>query len=180
MIGGKVARRYAKALFELADEAGKIDSVGEQLASLKALISGSDELGALFSNPVISPQQKRAVFEELAQGLGVERLVANTVRLLIRKDRIQYLEAVVAEYLSEVRERKGILLAELASAGELPPNAREAVRGKLEEIEGKTIELATAEEPELIGGLVVRLGGTVYDGSVAAQLRLLQRRLVED
>jgi len=176
----KIARRYASAIFELAAESGAQGRVGEQLRAARKLIEGHSQLRSVYANPAVRPQSKQGIFEKLAPKLGLDNLTANSLRLMIRKGRIQYLGEVVEEYVALERRHHGVEIATVASSSELAAAQAESLRARLEEATGKEVELESRQDPSLIGGLVVRMGGTVYDGSIANQLRLLRRRLVED
>jgi F-type H+-transporting ATPase subunit delta len=180
VISRAVAHRYAKAFISLAEETARPEEFGRQLRGVLDLIQRSAKLSALFSNPAVRPQSKRAVFDELALKLSLDPLCANAVRLLIRKDRFNYLEPILDAYEEAERGRLGIVVAEISSARSLSGEQKELVEKRLEEITGKSVQLRFKEDGELIGGLVVRLGSTIYDGSVARQLVRLKRRLVEE
>lgn len=180
MISHTVARRYARAIFELAEEADRLDEVRSQLGAFADLVAGHRELNSVFGNPAVSPIAKRAIFEELESDLGFEQLVADTIRLLIRKGRIHYLESILGEYDEMLRRRRGEVVAEVTSARRLGERRIEEIRRRLAEVTGKKVELSASVDPELLGGLVARIGDTVYDGSVENQLQRLRKRLVEE
>ena len=180
MISSTVARRYARAVFELADEAGNLEEIGGQLRGFADLVAGHAELDSVFANPAISPVAKRDIFEQMAPQLGLDKLCAETIRLLIRKGRIHYLAAIVAEYEEALRHRRGEVVAEVRSARPLPDDRLEELRGKLAEATGKKVEVRAETDAELLGGLVARIGDTIYDGSVENQLQRLRKRLVEE
>jgi F-type H+-transporting ATPase subunit delta len=180
VISRAVAHRYAKAFISLGGETVGLEEFGRQLRGFLDLVQGSAELSALFGNPSIRPQDKRAVFDELAAKLRLDQLCANAVRLLIRKDRFDYLEPIMDAYEEAERGRLGIVVADVGSARSLTAKQKGSVQQRLEEITGKTVQTRFKEDGELIGGLVVRLGSTIYDGSVARQLVRMKRRLVEE
>lgn len=180
MISRTVARRYALAIFELADEAGDFERIGKQLHAVVDLLAGHRELQSIYQNPAVSPNSKLAIFEELEPDLELDKLSANFIRLLIRKGRIHYLEAIVEEYDELERERRGIVVAEVKTARALAAARLQELRGRLAEATGKEIDMRTSEDTEILGGFVARIGGTVYDGSVEHQLQKLRKRLVEE
>jgi len=180
VISRTVARRYAKAVFELAEEAGDYERTGKQLHFMLELISSHRELESIYENPAISPNSKLAIFEELEPELELDKLSANFIRLLIRKGRIHYLEAIVAEYDELERERRGIVVADVKTARPLTDTRLEELRSRLADATGKEIDLQTSEDTEILGGFVARIGGTVYDGSVEHQLQKLRKHLVEE
>jgi F-type H+-transporting ATPase subunit delta len=180
VISRKIPRRYSLALFELAEEEGDFERIGGQLHIVLELIAGHDELRSVFENPAVRPSAKMGIFDALEPSLELDKLASNFLRLLIRKGRIHYLEAIAAAYDERSRERKGIVIAEVATARPLSPEHTEELRRRLAEAAGKEIELRTAQDPDLLGGFVARIGGTVYDGSVEHQLQKLRKRLVEE
>lgn len=180
MISRTVARRYVRAIFELAEEQDKLETVGRQIGELNALIGGHEELSSIFANPAIPAQTKQKIFAELEPQLEIDPLCANFMKLLIRKGRINYLELILSEYRKLERERRGIVVVNVSTARPLSETLQQQLRRKLAEVSGKEVEIKTTEEPELIGGLVARIGGTIYDGSVARQLELVQQRLKQE
>jgi F-type H+-transporting ATPase subunit delta len=180
VISGKIARRYAGALFELAEEEGDFERIGGQLHGVLALIASHGELRSVFENPAVRPSAKMGIFDALEPSLSLDKLASNFLRLLIRKGRIHYLEAIAASYDKMSRERRGVVIAEVTTARTLGPERAAEIRRRLAEAAGKEIELQTAENPALLGGFVARIGGTVYDGSVENQLQRLRKRLVEE
>lgn len=180
MISSTVARRYARAVFELADEAGSLEETGGQLRGFAELVAGHAELDSVFSNPAISPIAKRDIFEQMVPELGLDRLCTETIRLLIKKGRIHYLAAIAAEYDESLRRRRGEVVADVVSAKPLPEDRLEELRGRLAEATGKKVEVRAGTDAELLGGLVARIGDTIYDGSIENQLQRLRKRLVEE
>lgn len=180
MIKRSTARRYIKALYELAGEQDKNEQIGGELHTVLDLISGSKQLEQVLENPAISPQKKLAIFEEIQSELDLDKLTDNFVKLLIRKEKIGYLEAMVEEYEDLERQRKGIAVVKVTTARSISAKTRETLKKKFEETTGKQVEFEITEDPELIGGIVARIGGTVYDGSVNNQLARIQRRLSEE
>lgn len=175
-----VARRYAKAIIELAAEAGKLEEVSLQLHSVLDLIGGHADLNSIFGNPAIRPQAKSAIFEELEPHLNLDPICANTIRLLIRKGRIHMLDAIAGEYDERLRELQGKVVARVKTARPLTDTALGDLRRRLEEISGKQVDMQTDVDSELVGGLVARIGDRIYDGSVKHQLERIRRRLVEE
>lgn len=180
MIKRSTARRYVKALYELAGEQNKNEQIGIELQKVLDLIAGSKQLEQVLANPAIPPQKKLAIFEALQSELDLDSLTVNFVKLLIRKDRIGYLGAVVEEYGDLERQRKGIAVVKVTTAKSMSAKTRESLKRKFEETTGKQVEFEITEDPELIGGMVARIGSTVYDGSVNNQLARIQRRLSEE
>ena len=180
MISNAVATRYIQALYELAGERDKHGLIGEQIHQVQALLELYVELDTIFNNPALDPQKKLAIFEEIAPLLQLDELTINFVSLLIRKRRINYLAAMCREYDKLERERKGVVAVDLTTAHTLKEQLRTDIQGQLEKALSKKVEMITQEDPEIIGGMIAQIGGTVYDGTLGHQLALLQKRLGEE
>lgn len=180
MIRSTIARQYTTALYELASEENQQEDVRDQLLAVKGLIDGSEDLKQVFENPAISPLKKLAIFEALEPNLSLGVLSSNFFKLLIKKGRLNYLAPIIEEYESLERERRGEVEVELTTARDLDNRILEDLKTKLQKTTGKSIVLKSAVDSELIGGIVAKIGGTVYDGSVEHQLQRIQKRLGED
>lgn len=179
MISKTVAKRYVHALYELAGEKNALEQVGQELAAVRDLLEKEAELRDVLQNPALDPQRKVEIFDELV-GDQLNVLTHNFVRLLIRKSRIDHIELMTGEYAAMERTRKGVLEVEITTARELDKGIRDELESSLSGTLGKSIEMKTAVEPSLIGGMVARIGDTVYDGSVEHQLARIQQRLGEE
>jgi F-type H+-transporting ATPase subunit delta len=180
MTNSMVARRYVDALYELAGEQDIRELIGTQLKEISELINREQDLKSILHNPGIKAVSKIAIFDELLKSISPHQVCASFIRLIIRKDRINLLTDMCTEYERLERERKGILMVEVTSARALDEATTDELRGKLESATGKMIELQLKENPDLIGGIVARIGSTVYDGSIDHQLALIQQRLEEE
>lgn len=179
MISKAVAKRYVQALHELAGEKNVLEQVGKELAELRDLLAKEAELRDVLENPALDPHRKNAVFDAVI-GDRLNILTHNFIRLLIRRGRINYLDLMTGEYAALERARKGVLEVGIATARELDAGVRGELSSSLAEALGKSIEMKTTVEPSLIGGMVARIGDTVYDGSVEHQLARIQQRLGEE
>ena len=180
MISSSVARRYVTALFKLAGEQGDQEKVAIDLKDFSVLMKREEELARALSNPTIPPARKLSIFKEVQNSLQMNKTAYNFLRVLIRKGRIDHLDMMCEELDGLERERKGILAVEISTAKELNDNEENDLRQKLESSTGKKVELKTSVDPQLLGGLVARIGSTVYDGSLDHQLALIQQRLGEE
>lgn len=175
-----VASRYARALVDvvLAPNAPiGPDRVRDDLRSFEQALAVSVELSTVLASPGVSRPRKRAVIGRLAQSLGLSSVARNFLLVLVDHRRTAHLAAIVGAFEKMVDERLGTLQVEVASAGELREQQQAALIGQLEAITGKRIFLDLKIDRALVGGLVVRLGSTVYDGSVRGQLEALGRQL---
>lgn len=180
MISNSVARRYVTALFELASEHGNQEIVAGQLKEFTALIKREEELNGAMTNPTIPPAKKLNILEALQESMQLETVTYNFIRLLIRKGRVDHLELMCEKLDDLERERLGILAVDISTAKALNTNEEDDLRQKLESSTGKKVELKTTVDSRILGGLVARIGSTVYDGSLDHQLALIQQRLGEE
>jgi F-type H+-transporting ATPase subunit delta len=171
-----VTRRYATALYEEADASGVLEAVDEDVLMLRNSIESNRALSRFFESPVIPQEKKDTILQELLED-RVEALTVNFLRLLVEKDRETLTKEILDQYQSLRDEHRGIVDATVRVAQPLADNDRELLVEALEEKTGKDIRLHVEEEPDLIGGLVIRIDDRVFDGSVRNQLNALHDRL---
>lgn len=180
MSTGTLARRYAKALLELAEESGQVEATGEQLAALAEAWEVSAELRETFENPAVMASQRRDLLGQLAQKLGLSPHVRNMALLLSDRRRMRFFPAVAAAF-QELAERKaGRVRAEVVTAAPMPDAYYQELQKALESVTGKQVTLQKKEDPSLIGGVVTRVGDKVFDGSLRARLSELREELMVD
>ncbi len=177
MIGGEAARRYAKALVEIADSGGTLDETGEELAAL-AEATENPELRRVLMNPRFSRSVRGEIIDKILESMGAGELVRKFAQLVARKDRIADLPGIAERYRALADEMRGRVRAQVRTAYELPAAAQEELRRKLSEMSGKDVILEVEKDETLIGGLVCRMGGVVMDGSVRNQLKNLRENLI--
>ena len=177
-LGGAVARRYARALFDIGVDSGKFEALGQEIGELATLWSSSPELRQALENPVFRPSEKRAVLEQILPRVAPTPEVRRLALLLLERRRILLLPAIAQAYRDFADAHTGRVRARVTSAEPLPPPALERVRRSLEERTGKKVIVETAVDPALIGGLVAQVGDLVLDGSVRTQLADLRQKLV--
>lgn len=173
-----IARRYATALSQEANEAGVLEAVDDDVLMLRRSIESNRQLSNVFESPVISQEKKDAIVQELLGG-RVEPLLVQFLRLLIQKDRETLTKAVLDRYQDLRDEHRDIVDATVRVARPLAEDDREALTAALEKKTGQSVRLHVEEDPELIGGLMVRIGDRVFDASVRNQLSTLHKRLRE-
>jgi F-type H+-transporting ATPase subunit delta len=171
-----VTRRYATALYEEADAAGGLAAVDDDVLMLRNNIESNRELSRFFESPVIPQEKKESILQELLEE-RVETLTLQFLRLLVQKDRETLTKAILDQYQSLRDEQRGIVDAEVTVAQPLNDEDRNALVEALEEKTGKDVRLHLEENPDLIGGLVIRIGDRVFDGSVRSQLNALRDQL---
>jgi F-type H+-transporting ATPase subunit delta len=177
MIVGSVARRYAKALFDLAVERGKVEAWSQSLQSLKQAVDASQELRDILVNPIYTRDQRRAIGAKLVAGLALEQEPANFLYLLGDRNRLGYLDAIVDTFGALADQKLGRLRASVTSAAPLEGGAAQAIADKLARATRAQIILERAVDPELLGGVVARVGNLTYDGSIRTQLEDLRKTL---
>lgn len=174
----KVARRYAKALVSLCDERGDGEAVRSALVQLDAVLSQVPEALELLADPTRPLDQRKQLLAEVTARTQVQGTALDFVRLLLDKGRIGELPRIAQEFGEMLDARSGRVQAEVASATALAPAAQDRLASLLQRLLGKQVVLTTRVDPELIGGLVVRVGNTVYDASIANHLTRLRHQLV--
>jgi F-type H+-transporting ATPase subunit delta len=171
------AARYAKALLDVAVAESNPEQAERDLSLFATLATEHSELHRVLVNPVVPAARKRAVMEDLAAKAGVSEPVAKLMRLLAERDRLALVPDLLEVYRERLREHRRVLNAEVTTATPLAPERVEALRQRLAAMTGRTVTMTTTVDPSLIGGVVTRIGSTVYDGSVARQLQAIRQGL---
>jgi F-type H+-transporting ATPase subunit delta len=168
-------RMYARALFQAAQEQGRLEQVAGELRALAAALDDVPELERFLRNPQVDPHEKSAVLEEIAA--GADELVRNFVRLVAQKGRAGELRDVESELQALVARAQNRLAVELVTAHELSDEEARSIVEAIEEASGRTVEATRAVDPGLIGGIVLQVGSFRADGSVRGRLERLGREL---
>jgi len=177
-----VANRYARALVDLVLAPGSTLKPEEAVAQLRAVeqtITQSHELHNALLTPAIQNSRKRAVMAKLIAGLNGSNLIRNFVYVLIDRRRIGMIAEIREAFDVLIDERLGFVRAEVSSASALDERRSESLQAELSHLTGKRMRLRFAVDPSLLGGVVARIGSTVYDGSVHGQLVQMRRQLTE-
>ncbi len=177
MVHGAVARRYAKALFELAKEAEKVAEVEGELASMGDLMEQSPELHGVLFRPLHPVAERRAALEGVAEGIGASPTVRSFFSLLIDQRRLVDFPAIHEEFDRLASEDAGLRRAEVVSASTLGEDQLERLRRALASRTGGEVEVAVRVDPSLLGGVIAKVGDLVFDGSLRTQLRQLRANL---
>jgi F-type H+-transporting ATPase subunit delta len=178
VLGGSIARRYAKALFGLGVAEGTYERLGHELADLARAYDGSSDLRLALDSPVIKPSEKQRVLRGILPRIAPSAPVQRFAELLLDRGRITLLGPIARAYRELADARAGQLRAIVTSAAPLSASDLDRVRRALEKRTGRTVIMETAVDPELIGGVVARVGDLVLDGSVRTQLDEMRRRLL--
>jgi F-type H+-transporting ATPase subunit delta len=177
MISGSIARRYARALFDLAVEQGKVEAWADALVSLKQAVEASDELRDVLENPIYTREQRRAIGGKLAAALRLDAEPASLLYLLGDRNRLSHLGAVVDTFVRMADQKLGRIRARLTSAVELDAASAQRIADKLSQATRAQVLLDAEVDPALLGGVVAQVGSLTYDGSVRTQLEELRQAL---
>lgn len=173
-----VARRYAVALADVVTAHGEAQEVRDELATWAALMRSNAQLLEVFRHPTIQHEQKRGVLDELIRRMRPRPTTANFLKVLLQNHRLAELGEVSEQFAHELDRRSGVVTAQVTTARPLGPDAQEALRARLSELTGRTVRLQFEVDDELIGGVVTRIGSTLYDGSVRGQLQQIRQKMI--
>lgn len=173
-----IARRYGTALADVVLKSGETKAVKKELSAFGSMISENADLQSVFSNPAIAHASKNNLLGELIKKTKPSKTTANFLRVLLQNNRLTELADISERFESVLEERSGIVAAEITSARELPAVERKEFEKNLEKLTGKTVNVNYAVNADIIGGVVTRIGSTVYDGSVRTKLENLREELI--
>ena len=174
----RVAKPYARALYDAALEQNALADIVADIDYLQALIEGSEEFVQLLSSPILSPQFKSETFDQIFAD-ATHPLTINFLKLLALKQRERYLSAMMDVFSAIVDEAAGRLVAKVTTAVTLTSEQETQLRQHLEAYSGKQVRLESTVDPEIQGGFIVQLDDTVFDAGVATQLQRLRHQLAE-
>ena len=173
----RVAKRYSKAIFELALEKDLLDKIEQDFVFLENLLTESEEMPQYLANPLITENKK---IEMLAGVVGkkVSEVTFNFLQLLASRRRLRILPAILENFRLMMLEHRNIVEGELISAVELEEKQVNAIKQHLENMLGKNVQLSTKIKPDILGGFVVRVQDVVIDNSIRLQLSKLREKLM--
>jgi F-type H+-transporting ATPase subunit delta len=178
VIVGALARRYAKALFDLASAEGRVEDLGGELERLTEVYREAPGLPALLSNPAYTRAERKAIADDLAgTPLGLTQTMRNFLHLLIENGRVRGVPEIAERYQEMADAAAGRAHVVVRSAAPLAEEQRRRLERGLSRVTGKQVTVAVEIDPSLIGGLSARVGGLVFDGSIRAQLAALEEEL---
>ena len=169
-----IAKRYAKALVQIGSEAGSVDGFNAELSRFSALLTESRELPVIFANPAYGIEAKKEILKDLVAKLSISPMISNLLMLLLERGRISVLPQIAENYGAFADELSGVIRPTLSSGLPLEAGQIEEIRSALAKSTGKKVELKVEVDPSLIGGVVTKIGGKVFDGSVRTQLARIQ------
>ena len=171
------AARYARALLDVANKESDPERAEQELAAFVDLVRTNPDLERTLANPVVSAADKRAIVQQILERLKPTTPVGKLVLLLASRGRLALLPDLLDVYRERLMEYRNVLSAEVTTAAPLSPERAEQLQQRLANATGRTITMTTKVDASIIGGVVTRIGGTVYDGSVATRLAKVRDRL---
>ena len=172
--------QYANALADIALEQGAAEPALKQLGEFGAAFAESAELRAFLASTGVTREAKHGVIEKLAARMGVSKIIRNFLFVMVDNQRTSLLPDILKAVHEVVRRRQGVAEAEVSSAATLNDAQKRQLLQTLERLTGKKIQAKYELEPELLGGAVVRIGDTIYDGSLRSRLDQLRVRLTAE
>jgi F-type H+-transporting ATPase subunit delta len=172
--------QYANTLADIVLQQAAAEPARKQLADFSAAYTESAELRNFMASPIVSREAKHGVVEKLAARLGASRIIRNFLFVIVDNQRTHLLPAIVASFEQVLRQRQGVAEAEVFSPVTLKDGQKAALVRNLESVTGKKIQAQYSLDPTLLGGVVVRIGDTIYDGSVRNQLNRLREHLTAE
>jgi F-type H+-transporting ATPase subunit delta len=171
----EIAQVYARSLFEVAEEAGKLDDVREQLGEIAGAIADDRDLQVFFFSPYLSTQEKAEGLDKAVT--GAEPIVINFLKLLIEKHRMPALMRIRRVYDSLWEDYNKLLPVQITSAVELDESVVKHIGDQISEQTGRKVELSATVQPDILGGLIVRVGNQVLDASIRRRLDSLRKQI---
>ena len=172
------ANRYAKALFDVAlAEKADLAKINQDVAAVAELMTTNQELMVVAKRVALPDATRKAVMEQVADKLGLSVQVKKLVLALTEGHKLALVKDLAESFQERLLAHQKIVRAEVTSATPLSPEKQQALADSLSKVTGKKVELSVSVDPELLGGVVARIGSTVYDGSVKTQLQRMRQEL---
>lgn len=172
-----IARRYAKALLLIGKEDDQVEAYREELQRFANLLAEQQDLHQAVTNPLYDVAGRKQLVQTLIEKLELSKIMASYLMLLFEKGRIGYIGNINDFYQKLADELKGVARASLVSAAALPSETIEKIRAGLSQKTGKKVILEVEQDPDLIGGIVTKIGDLVLDGSIKTQLSNIKESL---
>ena len=180
MTNKTAAIRYARALLDVAvKEQANLEQIENELSQFADLFKQYPLLEKVLLNPAVPVPRKRAAVADLLAQAKFTPIVTKLLTLLADRDRLVLIPDLLASYRDRLLDHRGVVRAEVTTASTLDPGRADAIRQGLAALTGRTVQLATKIDPAIVGGLIARIGSTVYDGSVTRQLEKMKDRLTK-
>lgn len=175
---GSLGRRYARALLPLAKSEGRLEEMSAELHMLASVFS-EPRLAAIIVNPTMGVKARRELTEAVLGPARTSTSVANLVRLLVNRERIPHLPEIARAYDGLVDRELGRVQVDIRAAAPLSGAVQQEITALARRLAGKDVLVKSEIDPDLLGGVVLNVGGTVYDGSVRTRLARMSRTMVE-
>jgi F-type H+-transporting ATPase subunit delta len=174
-----VSSRYARAFTDVVFS-HKLDAVKtvQDLEAVVALLKSSEDLRNVWASPSIPAQQKLKLLDAMAVQAGLSKQLRNFVAVLITQRRVNLVEEIAQLFRAELNERMGFAEAEITSSRELAPDERANLESQIAKLTGKTVKASYKRDVNIMGGAVIKVGSTIYDGSVRGQLQKLKQQMM--
>jgi len=180
LISSTIAKRYARAFFKIAGEEQRYEEYSRELGRFSLLLEKNRNLSEFLANPVFDQPDKKAVVETLLAKLDLSPLTANFLKLLVDKRRIGILADIEGCYRQLVEDALKKVSVTVKTAFPLTEGLSTKLLREMEKLTGRQVEMTVQEDPTLLGGIVVRVGDTLYDGSIRTQLNNIRNLLGEE
>jgi len=177
MLGGSLARRYARAVADIGLLHRNLDKIGGDLRALAQAMKESPELMSALTNPAFGRADRKKIVDALLNRIGSQPHTKNLVYLLLDGERMAELPAISREVDAMIEAQAGRVTAEVTSAKPLDPQQLTQITAALEKLSGKQVVVEQKQDPDLLGGTIAKVGDKVYDGSLRTQLRNLRDEL---
>jgi len=175
-----IAKRYARAFFDIAREDRQYEKYYGELTLFSSIVKESKDLQELLLNPIFDQAEKRAVVDSLLAKISISAVTANFLKLLVDKRRIGILPDIESCYRKLMDDALKKIRVDVKTAFPLSPELSQQLQKRMEEITGRQVEMIVSEDSSLLGGIVVGVGDTMYDGSVKTQLYNIRNLLGEE
>lgn len=173
-----IARRWARAVYDLGKDEKNLSALNRDIASFAELYAGNDELSTVLENPLVLDEAREAIVTDVANKMGLSETAKSILRLLGRKRRLVIVGDLSRQLARLTDQDERVIRAEVTSAGPLSEAYLNRLKGELEKSTGQRIVLTQKQDPTLIGGVVTRIGNKVIDGSVRARLASFRESLL--
>ena len=173
-----VARRYAAALADVVTKTGDARSIQDELKMWETMMTSNNDLLEVFSNPAVHSKSKENLLEKLIEKSKPSKTAANFLRVLLQNNRLTEIRQINERFTSVLEERSGGVTASVTSARPLSDAEKSELQANLEKLTGKRIKANFETDENIIGGVITRIGSTVYDGSVKTKLEELKQQMI--
>ncbi|MDJ0761882.1 MAG: ATP synthase F1 subunit delta [Myxococcota bacterium] len=178
MTTGSIARRYAKALFAIGEEKGNLLGLHREVQNMADIWAGSEDLRITITNPLLRTSAKRQIWSTILSRLGISIIGKNFFYLLFDKGRCAELPGIAREFSALSDRKENRLRAEIITATPLSDNVSYRLKAALQRRTGKMVVMTKREDPDVLGGVITRVGDVMYDGSLKTQLKRMKEAML--